>query len=114
MKAASSASRVDTVTISPSPVRSHVSFTLNSSQMSRIVRSLGCYAPEQSSDTKGWDKPSRAENSLRFMPSVSIRGLSRSFTEITSCEVIKPQELRKVKEKLAERIFVLDKLARLC
>lgn len=39
--------------ISPSPVSSHARDTLNSRQMSEIVRSLGTFEPEQIAETNG-------------------------------------------------------------
>jgi len=48
----------------PSPSSSQASETLNSRQISEIVRSLGIFEPEQTADTNGW---------LKLMVSVKFR-----------------------------------------
>ena len=59
--------------ISPSPSSSQASETLNSRQISEIVRSLGIFEPEQTADTNGWLKLMVSANFVFVIPRSLIK-----------------------------------------
>ena len=59
--------------ISPSPSSNHARETLNSRQISEIVRSLGIFEPEQTADTNGWLKLMVSANFVFVIPRSLIK-----------------------------------------